>query len=194
MPKRKKLNQAKKPSVLPRLALLLIGIGIILLLVPGIFYLNQTIQLKFFTPTISQSRIISKNETPQPLPTALSIPAIKLSLPIGQTTFRNNSWGIYKDGASHLDISARPGEKGPIILYAHNTLDRFGSLPFVPPGQKIMITTQDQKKHSYTVIQRFETDANRVDLFARKEETLILYTCSGFADLKRFVVIAHPTK
>ena len=164
-----------------------------MLLIPSIFYLNQTIQLSIFTPNIPQSKIITTNHSPIPRPIHLKIPAINLSLPIGETTLRNNSWSIYKEGVSHLDISARPGEKGPIILYAHNTVDRFGSLPFVPPGQKIEISSQDGVTHTYTVVKRFETEANRVDLFAQRNETLILYTCYGFADLKRFVVIAQPT-
>ena len=192
MPKRKKPNRVKKSHSL-RLPLLFIGLGLFLLTIPSIFYLNQTIQLRFFTPKLPQPGSIVKNASRKPLPTHLSIPYIHVSLPLGETSLRNNSWEIYKDGVSHLDISSRPGENGPIILYAHNTLNRFGSLPYLKKGEQITITASDGKAHTYSVIQTLEADPNRVDLFERSDETLILYTCTGFADLKRFVVVALPT-
>jgi len=69
-----------------------------------------------------------------PIPTQLIIKKIGIDLPIEETAINNGVWQIGEKGASHLTISARPGEKGPIILYGHNTVDRLGPIRWLSKG------------------------------------------------------------
>ena len=191
MPKIKKAYKIfSKGNSSLRTKLLLIT-GFILLSISLIWNLNQTIQLKFFTPKVPQ---IVKTEKTTPRPLLLSIAAVNVNLHIEETAIRNNTWGISTKGASHLAISANPGEQGPIILYGHNTNDRLGPIRWLTTGKTIDIKTADGKTYSYTIKKLLEVDPKQTDVFNQKTETLILYTCSGFADLKRFVVIATPKR
>lgn len=189
MPKKRKRKSPPKhkPSPSIRTKVLFLS-GIILLLIPGIFYLNQTIQLAFFTPKVPPV-VTQKN---LPIPNQLEIPSIKVDLPIVETAIQNNIWEIAQNGVSHLATSARPGENGPIILYAHNTKDRFGQLKNVKKGTSISLGT-NEKTYRYTVTKTEIVTPEQLSIFfSEKGSTLFLYTCYGFADLKRFVVIAKP--
>lgn len=196
MPKQRKpkatLKEKKssfKFSLSPRnISFALIIFGFFLLLVPGIFYLNQTIQLTYFNPTISTTYSPSNH----PIPSTITIPSIHLSLPVQRTFINHNTWGIAKNAASYLAISAKPGEKGAIILYGHNTNDRFGPILYLTKGQVIEVKTTDSKIHQYKITKTLEVSPSEVTVFNQTQETLVLYTCTGFADTKRFIVLATP--
>ena len=167
----------------------LLGIGLLFILIPTFFYVNEGIQLSYVTPHV----VPVKNS--YAIPTRIIIPSVNINLPIAETTISHGVWQIADNAISHLTISARPGEQGAIILYGHNTNDRFGPIRWVPVGQKIIVSTADGKAYSYTVVARKDVSPSDVsELVAPKTETLILYTCDGFADLQRFLLIAKPTK
>lgn len=182
-PKNKKSQSGKR-----KIALSLMLFGIVFVLIPILYHFNQTIQLSLFTPT-AKAVVKTNNSTPL----EISIPAINLNLPVKQTAISNNTWEIAEDGVSHLITSAKPGSRGPIIMYTHNTPERFGPILTLTSGKSIILKTADAKYHIYTIEKTLEVYPNQMDVFEQKNETLILYTCSGFADLKRFIVIAKPS-
>lgn len=181
MPKRKKI---KKPQISLRTKLLLLS-GVILVAIPILFYANETAQLAFFTPT--KVPVIVKKYSP---PKKIIIPSVNIDLPIKEEAIKNNTWGIAEDGISHLNTSARPGESGPIILYGHNTNNRFGPIRWLSKGQNIFIKTQKGKVYTYTIFKTQEVYPSQINILNVNKETLILYTCDGFADLQRFLVFA----
>jgi LPXTG-site transpeptidase (sortase) family protein len=198
MPKiRKKSSPKKSPqkpypvtSVLSLRTKLLLFTGLLCLSIPVIFYFNQMMQLMFFVPKVHD---VARSTQTFPLMTQINIPAVHLSLPVEETAIRNNTWGVAGNGASHLNISASPGESGPIILYSHNTSERFGPIRWLKAGNEISLETADGKKHQYKVKETVSVDPDELTVFfKRKGEMLYLYTCDGFADLKRFIVIAEP--
>lgn len=165
----------------------LLALGTILIVIPTFFYINEGVQLAFFTPKVP---IVQKQYAP---PTWITIKAVDMELPITETAIANGSWGIAENAISHLNISGRPGENGPIILYGHNTNDRFGPIRWLTAGKTIELLTSDGKHHVYEIKKTVDVNPDQVSvLLTQKGETLILYTCDGFADLKRFVVIAKP--
>lgn len=160
--------------------------GLLFLCISLLWHLNQTIQLAFFTP-----HVIPVQKT-QAVPTQLLIQKIGTDLPIEQTAIQNGIWQV-SEHVSHLTNSARPGENGPIIMYGHNTDDKLGPIRWLSKGDTIEVRTADSKTHSYIIDQTMTVAPDRIDVFTkRKGETLILYTCDGFADLQRFVLIAVP--
>lgn len=164
-------------------------LGMIFLISYLAYHIHSMAKLSFSKPII-----------PPPIPTRTSKPAeisidtVNINLPVYETTLSNNDiWEIAEDGVSHLDISGRPEENNTNILYAHNTNDRFGPLLWAKIGDPITITTRDNNNYSYIITDIQTVDPNQVDILtSHKDETLILYTCTGFADLKRYVVIAKP--
>ena len=165
----------------------LLVLGILLFGISFMWHANQTIQLAFFTPKVSVMT------STQAAPVSIEIPRVKMNLPVEQTAITGGVWGVSQKGASYLGTSARPGEAGPIILYSHNTDDRFGPIRWLMPEDEIVITTIDNKSHNYTVKKLMTVSPNQIEAVSNySEETLILYTCDGFADLQRFVVIAVP--
>src|SRR5258706_9842038 len=124
---KKLVSQFLKTSSLKTKSLFLIGI--FLILVPTFFYINEGVQLAFFTPKVPVVKSVYAS------PTWISIPAVQMELPIAQEAIHNGAWGIADNAISHLNVSARPGESGPIILYGHNTNDRFGPIRWLSVGQ-----------------------------------------------------------
>jgi LPXTG-site transpeptidase (sortase) family protein len=168
---------------------LLLITGLVFIIIPLLFYLNETLQLMYFVPKITT---VKKSITVS-LPTRIEIPAVKIDLQVEQTVIHNNTWTISQNGISHLDVSASPGENGPIILYSHNTNSRFGPIRWLNKGSSIILTTADGKKHTYTIIDTKKVKPDELSVFfSRKNETLYLYTCDGFADLERYIIIAEP--
>lgn len=167
---------------------LLFAVGIILIVISSIYHIYEITKYSFTTPPP-----IEKAIKRMPRPTYISIEGTTMSFPVEETVIQHGVWQIADDGISHLAISANPGENGTIILYGHNTLARFGSLPYVFQGQTVDLTTADNKVHSYTIQKTQVVDpTNTKVLTSQKGEVLILYTCYGFADLQRFVVFAYP--
>lgn len=127
-------------------------------------------------------------------PTKIIIESAQINLPIFQTNIINRNWEISKEGASHLDTSANPGEGGNIIIYAHNTKNRFGNLHDVKVGDVIKVSSKNDKTYTYEVKTINVVNPNDPTLIMPgKREVLTIYTCTGFADLKRLVIQAEPT-
>lgn len=161
--------------------------GFLFLAVYAGLWVNQEVQLSLVTPKIPASQEAKK---PAAKPTQIIIPKVNIDLPIEETAITNGIWQIGPNGASHLAISARPGEKGTIIMYGHNTNNRLGPIRWLGKGEKIQLKSADGKIFTYTITKTMQIASDKVDILNQKGETLVLYTCDGFADLKRFVVIA----
>src|SRR5258706_11439857 len=159
----------------------LLILGFLLVIIPTFFYINEGVQLAFFTP-----KVVSVANKDFPAPTWISIPSVDMELPIVEAAISGSTWGIADSGISHLDISARPNEDGAIILYGHNTDNRFGPIRWLTVGQEITITNAKNRSRQYIVTKTLDVSPNEVSvLLSQKGETLILYTCDGFADLQR---------
>lgn len=160
--------------------------GILFICISLVWHFNQTVQLAFFTP-----KVIPVEKT-HAIPTQLLIKSVHMDLPIEQTAITNGVWQV-SEYVSHLTTSARPGEKGPIIMYGHNTTERLGPIRWLSKGDSIDVKTADGKTHSYIIDETMTVSPDRLDVFTQRAgETLIIYTCDGFADLQRFVLIAVP--
>ncbi len=166
--------------------------GLFLLLFAGFYYLNQTIQLAYFVPDVSV--VTSKKIIKNPAPVDIEIPALNLALPVTQTEISGNTWEIAENSISHLKVSANPKDPGPIIMYGHNRNNAFGPIRWLNRGDTIIVTTADNKIHQYTVVETVQTDPDELSVFFdRDHEALYLFTCDGFMDLKRYIVIAEPS-
>lgn len=165
-------------------------VGIFLLVLWGSFVIHNTAKEISFTMAPSPSKVAVRSG---PTPTHITITSISADLSIDTTHIKNNEWEINKNGVSYLDSSARLNEEGNIILYAHNTHDRFGKIFDIKWGDMITITDEKGDMYKYSVYEMWEvspTDINYLNKLV-SPNTLTLYTCSGFLETQRYVVKAQ---
>lgn len=112
---------------------------------------------------------------------------------IEKQSYIDGHWTNSPDKSSYLMQSARPGEKGNIIVYGHNSKNILGNLTALKGKEIITLTLVDGSKRKYQVNNIVEVDPTQTEfLQASKEEVLTIYTCSGFLDQKRYIVQAKP--
>lgn len=188
MPSKKELSK--------RLLLALVFLGILVTVSGGYFYFVRSTDKKIPSPIAEES----KKETPRPLhskpnPVRLVIAGVKIDLPVAEGKIVDGVWQTTRDGVSHLDISANPGENGNIVIYGHNLRVIFGSLPYVSVGATVKVITEDGVEYFYKVYSKKTVKADDVSItFATPSEVLTLYTCDGLLDSTRFVLQAEPIK
>src|SRR5581483_7954912 len=136
---------------------------------------------------------IEPNTQPSIPPVKIRIPRFSIDLPIEEAQIKNGIWQINSKGASHLAISANPGDKGNIILYGHNKKNLFGKARGLKIGDEIDIISKDGKEFIYKITETKIVAPTDISVVAPTTgEVLTFYTCTGFLDTKRFVVKARP--
>ncbi len=137
----------------------------------------------------------SKNSTYATLPVMIKINSIGILLPVVASEIQNNTWETTSDGVSFLKTSAKPGSTGNSVFYGHNWSSILGNLPKTNIGDTIEITMDTGKKLMYIVEYTAVVDPTQTSVVNDVgDERLTIYTCAGFLDTKRFVVVAKPTK
>lgn len=187
---RKLKKLLKRKEVKRKLFLLAFLSGVILTLI-GLygFYYSRAI-LSF-----SKSPVALQDVHTQPNPKRIIIKDIKIDLDITEGRIVSGIWEISDKNATHLNISANPGENGNVIIYGHNKKVIFGSLPYLRVGSTVEIVTDDQKSHLYKVTKKETVKPDNVSFIQPTDhEALTIYTCTGLLDSKRFVAIAEPLK
>ncbi len=185
---RSKSKKAKTNRFLPSLYTLIpLIIGVFFLILYAYWYIA-------FGPYSLQFNSVPKAFTSSlSTPVSISIPREKLTLSVSEAAITHNQWQVSQTGVSHLAISANPGNKGNIIIYGHNKDELFGNIRNLLPTDQIIIQTKDKKLHKYIVYATDTVSPNDISVIAStNKEVLTLYTCTGFADLERFIVKAYP--
>jgi LPXTG-site transpeptidase (sortase) family protein len=114
------------------------------------------------------------------------------NLPIYPSRINGREWETTDKGVSYLTTTPPPGEKGNSILYGHNWSNLLGSLLKAVPGQNIEITFSDKTKKEFVIERIAQVSPNEKNILSPSNDNRItLYTCSGFLDSKRFVVVAN---
>ena len=126
-----------------------------------------------------------------PKPAKIFIPQLKRTLEISDGFIKDNRWTVSSTGVSYLTTSGNLGQAGNVVLYGHNTKDVLGSLWKVQVGDVVEVTDSGGNIRKYEIFERKEVKPNAVEILeSADDERLTIYTCSGFLDTARFVVIA----
>jgi LPXTG-site transpeptidase (sortase) family protein len=145
------------------------------------------IRILSFTKPVATAQTARVGE----LPAQITIPSIGIDLPIDLGAIKDGVWQISYNNPTFLDISARPGSGGNIVIYGHNKKVIFGNLPYLSLGQKIYIKTVGGKIYTYVAYQKDFVGPDRVDLVSpTTTEELTIYTCWGLFDTQRVVIKA----
>lgn len=122
---------------------------------------------------------------------SLKIPSLGIDLPISEGEMKDNRWPTSTKSLIHVSTTKLPGNPGNSIIYGHNWKSQLGDLDQIKVGDSIEIVLSDNSKKIFIVSQIAEVSSNQSDLLEDSIDTrLTLYTCSGFLDSKRLVVIA----
>lgn len=128
----------------------------------------------------------------QNAPKTLYIPKIGKVLAISPGQVVDNRWVISETGVSYLTTTPLPGSSGNSVLYGHNKWDILGRLVDLKPGDIIYVVSQKGDIAKYTVFETKEVTPNQVEILNNTSDSrLTIYTCTGFLDSARFVVVAR---
>ena len=117
---------------------------------------------------------------------------MNIDLPITESKIVDGYWELSENTASHGEGSANPGEKGNIVVFAHAREGLFYNLKDVKKDDVVYLFTKD-KWRTYKVRDITSVFPNQVEVIKpTSNETLTLYTCTGFYDEKRLIVRAYP--
>lgn len=113
-------------------------------------------------------------------------------LPIFVGEIKNDKWPLKADGLIRLNTTSEPGQIGNSVIYGHNWKNIFGNLLHVKPGQIVKIHYSDGTSKNFEVTFTQIVSPDQTQILNRTNDTRItLYTCTGFLDSKRFVVVAN---
>lgn len=181
----------KKHSPLTRLLLFiyknpLICIGFVLILVFMAWRYHNLRILSFETESVSIKTTSSIK------PVYIKAYPVGVDVEIKDAGIVNGIWQVHPNEVSYLKTSDGIGGSSNIILYGHNKINVLGPIRHIKIGAVIEITGNDGKAYKYSVI---KTDTvkpdNLVYLNELDKETLTIYTCTGFLDTERFIVVAN---
>lgn len=135
--------------------------------------------------------ILSTNTKETVAPTGIVIPSIHVWLPVYGASVRGGNWETTNKGVSFLTGSASVGGVGNAIFYGHDWPNLLGNLKNVRPGDTIQIISKTGQNFFYEVSTVQEVSPADVSVLAQTTDSRVtLYTCSGFLDTKRLVVVA----
>lgn len=150
-------------------------------------------QRNFSNPLTFKAKPQVIQNTGGQFPKSIEIPSIKANLDIVPASIHGKSWETTSNGVSYLKSTPLPGSKGNSVIYGHNWKSILGNLPQVKPGQKIWITMNDGVKKEFKVEYTATVDPSQTYIIDNtKDSRVTIYTCTGFLDSKRFVVVALP--
>lgn len=177
------------------LALLFILLGFFFIAFPS-FYRGELFQLKEETPLVEEPIKIDPGllgtKKPSEPPLRIVISSVKIDLPVVEAKVVKGYWETSATSASHGVGSANPGERGNMVIFAHARKGLFLPLKEVKVGDLVEVFTKE-RRYRYQVAEIKEVKPEQVEVISQTpDERLTLYTCSGFLDSKRLVVVAKP--
>jgi sortase A len=145
-------------------------------------------------------RAYAQSITPQPIPTPgpgqptlIQIPAIGVDARI----VPGDTWEQLKKGVGHHIGSANPGERGNLVLSAHNDVfgEIFRHLDQLQPGDEVIVYSGSQR-YRYTVSQQRLVAPTQVDVMApTNEPSITLISCYPYlVNNQRIVVSGQLTQ
>lgn len=208
--------KASKPKLALGFALLFLG----LLLFFGRQKVEGLLSQSFETEPVKIYGFSGAKAQEEKIPKRIILPSLNIDLEVKPAREINGYWEVFADSAGWGEGSGLPGEAGNQVIFAHAREGLFLPLRKVSVGMRIYVLSEGsldlstlpeelalafkqetgQEKlrksnwYSYEVTDIKEVFPNETEVIApTNDETLTLYTCSGFADSKRLIVIAKRT-
>lgn len=141
---------------------------------------------------IAEGLTQGKNITQPPM--RIIIPTLSIDLPVTESRVVDGYWEVSEMTASHGMGSSLPGQNGNIVIFAHARKGLFLPLRGIRANDRIYVLTNDRWYRYRTENIREVAPTDVAVIRPTADETLTLFTCSGFLDSKRLVVVAKPDR
>jgi len=145
-------------------------------------------------PLIAQAKTVDNldaAETSSHLPSKIVIPSHQIELPIVPSSLLNGDWQVTDKGVSLLNANPQTATDEGLIMYGHNWPSLLGRLQKAHIGEAIIIAYPNDRPTIYTIESIFKVAPDQLNVLdLAKPNTLLLYTCTGFLDNQRLVVLA----
>lgn len=176
------VSRQKTGLVLVLLGLALLGIVLVL----SSYQQSQEKNLAFSSvPELKEE--ISEDLFPE----QILIPKVKIDLPVFPAQASEDVWEISEEGVSYLLGSGIPGKEGNVIIYGHNKNRLFGPIRWLEKDDEIRVINRKGTEFTYQIKETKTVTPEMIDvLYPTEDATLTLYTCAGFLDRERFLVVA----
>lgn len=125
------------------------------------------------------------------LPLRLTVPTVGIDLPLIPSAIKEGEWETTDKGISYLKSSPLPGDRGNSIMYGHNWNNLLGPLIGVKTGESLIVKYANGEKKTFVIagIMTVTPDQTHI-LNETSDHRITLYTCTGFMDSKRLVIVA----
>lgn len=148
-------------------------------------------QQNLLGPIQIDSDLMNSSEAWGDYPVKIIIPSVKIDVAVKPSKVLGGVWEIHEDSAGYGLGSALPGRTGNSVIFAHARAGLFLPLRKIKKNDLISVQTKDDRWYSYIVVEKKEVSPDRIEVIAPTiDKTLTLFTCSGFFDLQRLIVIA----
>lgn len=155
----------------------------------GFLSIQKFLVMPSSAPFVVQADMQDSTEEPQPV--QIELPSIHTKLSIFPSVIVNGEWETTSKGVSWLRGWQDQQQHG-LIIYGHNWKSLLGSLKKTAIGDEIILTNSDGSEAHYTVTSIFRVKPNDVAVLEMsKQQTVLVYTCIGFLDRERLVVLAE---
>ncbi len=203
MPKKKMLPSSKKKASSKKTAFKKIQNHPLVNKIIGLVLVLSALALLIFPIHLPTQKInnnnpikinesLYKNQTTQNLPVRILLPKENIDINVTPSKIINGYWELSENTASYGEGSGIPGQNGNTVIFAHAREGLFYNLKDVKTEDIIYVFTKD-KWYRYKITKITAVYPNQTEVIKpTKNQTLTLYTCTGFSDEKRLVVTAIP--
>lgn len=169
------------------------GLGIVLVVLGLILVLGgkdkKTSTISFENEPV-KAEGFEQNFEGEILPSRIIIPGKSIDLKVEKAKVVNGYWEVFEDKAGWGEGSGIPGKPGNQVIFAHARDGLFAPIREMKNGDLVYVLTSNAW-YSYSVTEVKEVFPNQVEVIApTSDETLTLYTCSGYKDSKRLIIVA----
>ena len=146
------------------------------------------------TGPIQIAPTLMKDENVSEEPIRIAIPSANIDINVVEAPVVNGYWETSDTTASHGMGSANPGQTGNTVIFAHARVGLFYNLKDLNMDDIIYVFT-NKKWYAYKVTDITSVYPSQIEVIApTKDQRLTLYTCTGYADNQRLIVVAKPIK
>jgi sortase A len=128
------------------------------------------------------------------IPLRVIVPSLGIDLEVAEASIVGGYWEVFPDKAGWGEGSGVPGEPGNQVIFAHAQEGLFLPLKDIKVGETIYVLARSTKGgndswYSYKIEEINEVLPHQTEVIEpTSDETLTLYTCSGFNYNKRLIV------
>lgn len=145
-------------------------------------------------PIKISKQLLSIEEVVGDYPSRIIIPKLGIDLPVVPARVIGGVWEIHQNAANFGVGSALPGEVGNSVIFAHAKANLFSPIRKIRKDDLVSIQTREGHWFTYKVVEKKEVGPSQTEVIGQTtDKTLTLFTCSGFADSKRLIVVSGLT-